>query len=496
MLPPSSRAWLLGLPLALGLLSWGLFRDFTAPWTDNIDANGACWSQSAHNTLAAGLRATAGVPSAFYFESPPIPESGFYTHHPPLLALLVTASFALLGEHEWAARLVPILSSLIGLCLLWEITREAIGLRGAAFCVLFFASMPMTLHYGRMVNFEPLDLVWMLGAIFCLGRWEAHGRRRWLILFLLCALLCLWTAWLGYLFVLVLCGSLCRRRRQLSAGLLALSLVSLALFAWQVHAVQPKALHEAVSALGERAGTAGFTWPQWGARMLASLTTHIQPVFWVLAAIGALRARRTRLGWVALCFFALSAFYVTAFRNASMIHDYASFYFTIPVALMAAAAVESALLSLDATRYRIAAPALALTSLTLLALFGARTTLNLGRQFHILAETAEESPQLIPELGRAVRRSFAPDTSVICNFIPTYGPQVYYYAQKQFLNCAYEPADWRQFIAEPENEPVGGIIWLGEPRAEQVLASLPAGAKEEMTIRGIPFCLWKPLKNP
>ena len=54
---------MLGLLVAFSVLGWGLLRDVAAPWTDNIDANGACWSQSAHNTLRAGLKATLGVPS-------------------------------------------------------------------------------------------------------------------------------------------------------------------------------------------------------------------------------------------------------------------------------------------------------------------------------------------------------------------------------------------------------------------------------------------------
>jgi hypothetical protein len=56
VLPSDSKAWALSL-VALGVLSVALFRNFIGSWIDRIDFNGACWSQSANNTLRAGLRA-------------------------------------------------------------------------------------------------------------------------------------------------------------------------------------------------------------------------------------------------------------------------------------------------------------------------------------------------------------------------------------------------------------------------------------------------------
>ena len=98
MFGSNSKVWVVGLFVALGVLSWALFRNFTEPWIDKIDFNSACWSQSAHNTVRAGLLATKGVPTAFYFGPLPIPPSGYYTHHPPLLSLMLAGMFAVLGE--------------------------------------------------------------------------------------------------------------------------------------------------------------------------------------------------------------------------------------------------------------------------------------------------------------------------------------------------------------------------------------------------------------
>jgi hypothetical protein len=57
VLPSDSKAWVLSLFVARGVLSVVLFRNFKGSWIDRIDFNSACWSQSAHNTLRAGLRA-------------------------------------------------------------------------------------------------------------------------------------------------------------------------------------------------------------------------------------------------------------------------------------------------------------------------------------------------------------------------------------------------------------------------------------------------------
>ena len=140
---PNARIWFVGLLVALGALSWSLFSDFAAPWTDQIDANGACWSQSAHNTLRAGLLATAGVPSAFYFGILPIPPEAYYTHPSTAVIPLAHGMFSLLGEKEWVARLLPITCSLLGVVLLWSLVKECASARAAAFCVLAFAAMPM-----------------------------------------------------------------------------------------------------------------------------------------------------------------------------------------------------------------------------------------------------------------------------------------------------------------------------------------------------------------
>jgi hypothetical protein len=201
------------------------------------------------------------------------------------------------------------------------------------------------------------------------------------------------------------------------------------------------------------------------------------------------------LGWAAFCFFALSAIYVVAFRNASSVHDYASFYFTVPVAMMAAVALDylCQLAEAHGTVVRSAVFAGVLALLGVLIATGERETVALRRQFLILSDENPEPRDIIPELGRAMRSRFgSEDVAVICNFLPTYGPQLHYYAQHEILGCVFTPEEWRESIADPENAPLAGVIWLGAPEAEAILASLPAGTQERILICNIPFCFWIP----
>ena len=505
-----SRFWLIGLLVALCVMGWGFSRDFTAPWTDNVDANGAAWSQSAHNTLRAGLRATAGVPSAFYFGSLSIPPEGFYAHHPPALSLLLTGMFAVFGEKEWVARLLPVTFSLAGAVLLWALVKQCAGLRAAAFATIVFASTPMELVYGRMVNFEPLVLVWMLGSVLSLRRWESSGSSAWRNATAAFLVLAMWTAWLGFLFTLALCvyffAARNDRRPGFAFSLLALAVVSLVLFFLHIRLVKPDVWHDLTSSFNERLAGAHdeVRWSDWVKRIAASLVSHIAPVAWALGAIGAgvawSRRRGERslrwLGWAALCLAMFSAFYVAVFRNASMIHDYASFFFTVPVAMMAGVALDVFARWCEARgrSWKMAGIVAASGMCLFLIVTGERQALALRRPFRILDSEKSEAADLIPALGRAIRDFFPEDTNVICNFLTYYGPHLHYYAQRDLVNGVMTEDAWLHELADESNAPVGGVIWIGDPGSREVIARLPAGILKDVESGGEHFVFWSPAR--
>src|SRR6266404_34956 len=195
-----SRAWIIVALGAIVFLVASLLHTINVPWVEEDNAFGAAYAQAARNNLRAGLSVTAGVPATFYNGPLPIPADAYYVHHPVLFPLLVTAAVATLGEKEWAVKLVPILCSILSVIFLWLLVEGEIGRRAAAFIVAVFVTLPMELHYGDLVDYEPSLVMWMLAALVCLRKWEVRRRRRWAILAALCYLFAVWTDWPGYLF--------------------------------------------------------------------------------------------------------------------------------------------------------------------------------------------------------------------------------------------------------------------------------------------------------
>ena len=100
----------------------------------------------------------------------------YYTHHPPLVPFTVSLSFALFGEHPWAARLVSVGFSLGSLLLVFLLGVEIGGRRLGLLAAFFFALLPMNAFYGRMANYEAATNFFALASAFFYLRW--HRKRR------------------------------------------------------------------------------------------------------------------------------------------------------------------------------------------------------------------------------------------------------------------------------------------------------------------------------
>ena len=504
--------------VSLLFLSWFLTLRFSEPWTNTVDFNGAVWTQAAHNLLQAGLGTTAGVPAVFYFGPPPIPASEYYAHHPSLLHLEIALLIQLFGEHEWVARLLPVVCSLMSAILLWLLVKECAGPRAATLATTLFASLPMELHYGSMVNFEPCTLMWMLLGMLGLRRWEMTGKSYWCVLMVSSLALAMFTAWLGYFLVLILCIHFTffarNKQRALSFLLLGIALFSVAVFLFQIRWIKPEAWEDLAGAFRLRLGQKlsngeGFTLHQWADRVGHSLLVHFPPLAWVLAGLGALRGWRSRqalpqdllsagngvnwLNWVSFCFFLLSFVYVVGFKNASFIHDYASFYFLVPLSIMGGVGLDGLAERISKARGisggAFAGNAVVLSILLLSGWTGYQGAKALETQTYILETDDPEPADLVPALGNLLKKEFAPETYIYCNFAVDYCPQLGYYSQRLLINGLTEADDWKDGLASEKKLP-GGVIWMGAPEAKEILAILPAGPRREVNIGGIPFCIW------
>ena len=496
----------------VALLAFHFYRGMQRPWVEDDTWYGAVYSQAAHNNLRAGLRA-AGVPATLYFGPLPIPPDAYYVHHPTLLPLLVTASFAMVGEAEWSARLVPVLASLASVMVLWWMVRGAAGARAATLAAFVFAAVPMELHYGDMVDFEPLLTFWMLALLLSLQRWVMTANRWWAVAAALFAALALWTDWPGYLLVLSIAVSFVfgRARERRWMGWLLGGLVSVAglLFLLQIRWANAAAWNDLWSALQMRLGNAiptstgpiaadaqRFTWADWTSTVLDDLRANYLVLTWLLVAVGiwwVLRRRSTDagmrwLGWAAAQLFIADALYVVLLRNESFIHDFAPFYLMGAIGLLGGLGLEAICCAGEklsrglrlAVQIGVAALVLAL------GVFGFLRSEFLRTPFMVLDGIEHEPPELIPALGKTIDQAFPAGGTVLANFDP-YGSSLTYYAQRPMLTNLLTTDDWRWAMAQ--EHPAGGVIWLGAPGAKELVDTLPGGATR-VEVAGFAFALW------
>jgi hypothetical protein len=504
--------WKLSAAFLIVLLAIVLCSRMSHPWTYNDDYNGAFWSQAARNLNRAGFFSTAGVPAPLYFGAPPIPREALYVHHPTLLADMMLVDLWLLGESERAARALPICFSVLTGLLLWYFVGRFAGWRMAAFTLAFFVAAPMELHYGQMVNFEAPELFFLLAALCSHHLWRARPNAAWATMLILSCIAAMATDWQGYLLVIILSIQLMAADRRAEFKMGAALFIPAALcgiaFLMQIRLAMPGAWHELYSALRERSSHAdlsggAFTMGQWLRVEYGYLTTLFHPLTWLLAMGGAIvawferrkpRASERPVLHIAAVLFLIDAFYVCALRNQSYIHDFASFYFLVPLAIYSGFFVDRIIRSaraLGGEKGACATTACCCAMAMVLLWFGVRSLATIDTPFCILDNNTKEPDTLMPDVGRLIDRTFPANAVVICNFDQYYSP-LPFYARRIMVNNLHTVPDWSQAVADAAPQPAGGIIWTGVPDAGELARHFPPSQTHVETVDGVAFLLWTP----
>jgi 4-amino-4-deoxy-L-arabinose transferase-like glycosyltransferase len=84
-----------------------------------------------------------------------------YLDKPPLLYWLVMASYALLGVHDWAARLVPALAVHACVLVIYLLGRRTLSGRASFWGALLLALMPGFLGMGRLLLLDGVLALWV-----------------------------------------------------------------------------------------------------------------------------------------------------------------------------------------------------------------------------------------------------------------------------------------------------------------------------------------------
>jgi hypothetical protein len=244
-----------------------------------------------------------------------------------------------------------------------------------------------------------------------------------------------------------------------------------------------------------------FTFAEWLRRIFQALGQDYLWPAWFLVLAGAIFLARTLkspgfrwIGWAALQMALAGIPYLLLLRNWSFIHDYASFIAIGSIAIFGGLGIEAGLIWLEnrwpSKILQQAGAIIAMSLLVWLAAAGFSRAENQRSQLLMLDGKTAEPKNIIPDLGRYLAKTFPPDTTVLCNFDPSYSP-VSYYAQKTIVRNLSSSDEWKT-AAVTAGTPLGGIIWLAAPSAPEILAALPDEATSSVEIDGVSFAVWKP----
>jgi 4-amino-4-deoxy-L-arabinose transferase-like glycosyltransferase len=340
------------LLLAALLLTRGLTARFNG-WHDH---NSAMYGQFARNHVEYGLRATALYCTWGDTLAPPAPPQR-YVNHPPLIALWVAVPLVLLGDHEWAARLVPIAASLGSACLTMVILGRLAGNLVGVLAGFFFSTLPLTAYFGRMIDHvapaQFFSLLMLHGYLEWTATYPGRCRRaRGASLYAAAAVLGIGTAWACVLAALLIgtwhAVRVVRRAGEAriliglaaapALGLAAVLLHILAATGWDLGMLGQLARSRSVGGVG-----GGQPWSAWlGTQARTAVRNFTLPgVAAALASVLVWAARSLRGGRNAvLPGFALrgdaavasgllglqGALYLLLFKNAAWFHDYWQFF--------------------------------------------------------------------------------------------------------------------------------------------------------------------------
>jgi Dolichyl-phosphate-mannose-protein mannosyltransferase len=333
-----------------------LSRGISAPFVGWHELNSAMYSQFARNHIQYGLGYTRLYCTWGETAAPPaVPDR--YLNHPPLICLWTAVPLVVFGDHEWAARLVPIAATLGSVVLLMRIVG---GLGGPLLGVLagfFFATVPLTAYFGRMIDHvapvQFFTLLMLHGYLQWTGLPPGAGRSRLgAVWYVTGAVLGIGTGWAAVLAAFLLCawhvlrvarGSGEARRLPWLAGAPAAALAAVVLHmlagsGWDLTMLPALLAGRSLGGVG-----GAQTWSEWLSVQWVHFTRNftLPGAIAALACAGVLLARLVRPNWgeAARRFPLRGGFaatigltglhgilYVALFKNAAWFHDYWQFF--------------------------------------------------------------------------------------------------------------------------------------------------------------------------
>jgi len=327
--------------------------DFTDPWrhtTARLKAkglNGALYGTIARNHVRHGYLGTRLAMVRCGGERT-VEELGNhrYLNHPPLFAVLLSFSFQAFGVHEWSARLVPLLFSVLSLLMLFGVCRLVSGLRPALIAMALMAATPMAAYFGAFVDVQSSPVLFIALVIFYFyWKWYSSRRSGFFLALILSFLIGAALDWPIYLLALALFLHFLlnpgdRGYSRLIVGLPVTATIAFGLTLVHIGLLAPdRSLSGFLDAFRFQGLASsptfgqGGLWAAWAGRLeVYFLRYYTLPLlflaaFWMVRALLAGAFRRAPAGGgLVFCFVFTGGAYVLLFPAGSAVHEFWSFY--------------------------------------------------------------------------------------------------------------------------------------------------------------------------
>lgn len=293
------------------------------PFWGQFDWTGAWFGTIARNYLQLDIQTTRLAPITVAGTADKTLWT-YYNHYPITYPLIIAGSMAILGDHEWAIRLIPIIFSLLTLGAFYLLCRRFFHPLVGIFGVITLLVTPMFIYYGKLpVHEQPVLFFSLLAIYFYLAK-----RFRPMTILIALAFAVSWTG--AYILLLITAHALLSQRKVIRklvpAYLALLAIAALHLF----HISISSDFADFGNAVAERTLSGG-----------SPVAFVIKQARWFLALYTKPLALISLLGLVfwrkplLLMFFVWGFFQWVVVNRIMWIHDYMLIYFLPFVALSA-----------------------------------------------------------------------------------------------------------------------------------------------------------------
>lgn len=310
------------------------------PFWGEHDWNGARYGNIARNYLRYGIFETkfGQVENGGLSD---IKDIVYYTHYQPLLPILISLSYRINGVSEYATRMVPLIATAGLIATIYFIGYKLLNWQTGLFASLLALATPMVRYFGKNPVHEPLAL--FFAALTFLSALSFKKEKRGLWLTILGLILTALTNW-SFVFLLVGLTAFLyeRKNRKVLVTLWGLAILMAGLHFLHVYILTGSLLGGGLSgAFLERTSVdqvlAKFGPIDYILRIRLWLSTLFTNTLLLATLVGLVLLIKPKQ--VILKRFILSVaifcIYPVFFANASFIHSYFIYYFTLPLSLLA-----------------------------------------------------------------------------------------------------------------------------------------------------------------